>query len=186
MARLFTYGNLKRVATQPGTNHLPGTYFTAYGVQYGAGAFNNTTDSMEPGEVVEIVKSSEKGYSVKRATASITADTAAIVLRDIMGVRAIEEGIFEEYVPSVSMTVVPASAPHGWGIAVPVISTATPAAGGQVYIGLGTGTTTLGGVYAAEQGVDGVDSIVLTGWKFAGAKYQPTTDASYAAIIQKL
>lgn len=186
MARLFTYGKLKRVATQPGTNHLPGTYFTAYGVQYGAGAFNTTANNIEPGEVVEIVKSTDKGYSVKRATASLTAATAAIVVRDIMGVRAIEDGLFEEYLPGVPMTVVPASAPHGWAVSVSVVDDETPAAGGQVYIGLGTNDTILGGVYASAQGVDGVDSIELTDWTFAGAKFAPTDSSSYAVVIQKL
>lgn len=185
MARLFTYGKLKRVATQPGTNHLPGTYFTAYGVQYGAGAFNNTTDNIEPGEVVEIVKTSDKGYSVKRATADITAETAAIVLRDIMGVRAIEEGVFEEYVPGQPMTVVPATTPHGWAVSVSVVDGQTPAAGGTVYVGLGTGGTVLGGIYAAEQGAGGVDTVELTNWTFAGEKYAPTNSDSYAAVIQR-
>lgn len=185
MARLFTYGKLKRVATLPGKNHLPGTYYTAYGIQYGAGAFNNTANDMEPGEIVEIDATSDKGYSVKRATSSLTADTAAIVIRDIMGVRAIEEGIFKDYKPGVPMTVVPASAPHGWAISVPLAS-GEPSVGDAVYVGLGTGATTVGAIYATAQGDAGVDSIELTDWTFASTRFQPTDDDSYAVIIQKL
>lgn len=186
MARLFTYGKLKRVATQPGTNHLPGTYYTAYGVQYGAGAYNNTSNNIEPGEVVEIDQSTDKGYDVKRATSSLTAATAAIVLRDIMGVRAIEEGVFEDYVQGTAFTVVPASAPQGWSIVVPVVDDETPAVGGTVYVGLGTNDSVAGAIYASEQGVDGVDSIELTGWTFATTKFLPTGSTSYAVTIQKL
>ena len=184
-ARLFTYGKLKRVATQPGTNHLPGTYFTAYGVQYGAAAFNNTANNTEPGEVVEITSSNDKGYTVKRATSSLTSNTAAIVLRDVMGVRTIQKGVLEEFVPNVPITVVPATAPQGWTIVVPITVNETAAAGGNVYVGLGTNNTVLGGIYANAQG-SGNDSVQLTGWKFQGTKFAPTDNASsYAVVIGK-
>jgi len=183
-SRLFTYGRLNRTATKPGQNHLPGTYFTAYGIQYGAGAFNATTNDMEPGEPVEIVKSTAKGYSVKRATASITLATTAFVLRDVMGVRAIEEGVFEAYAPGQPMTVVPASAPAGWSFVVPLVAAEAPAVGGAVYIGLGTNSSVLGGVYAAQPN-SGTDTITLTGFTFASTSFVPTSDASIAAVIQK-
>jgi len=186
MARLFTYGKLNKVATKPGQNHLPGTYYTAYGVQYGAGAFNNTSNDMEPGEIVEIDSTSDKGYSVKRATSSLTANTAAIVLRDIMGVRAIEDGVFENYEPGVPMTVVPATAPHGWSIVVPLVAAEDPSVGDAVYVGLGTNDTVLGGVYASAQGDGGADSIKLTDWTFASESFTPTDDDSLAVVIQKL
>ena len=184
MARLFTYGNLSRLATKAGQNHLPGSYFGQYGVQYGAGGFNVTANDMEPGEIVEISKSTEKGYSVKRATSSLTAATAAIIVRDIMGVRAIQEGVFENYEPGTPMTVVPVSAPHGWPIVVPVVDGETPVVGNTVYIGLGTNSTVLGGVYDAAQG-GGSDSIALTGWTFGSTKFKPTSSSSYAVVIQK-
>jgi hypothetical protein len=185
MARLFTYGKLNRTATIPGNNFLPGTYFTAYGIQYGAGAFNTTTLSMEPGEVVEIVSASDKGYSVKRATSSITEATAGVVLRDVMGVRTIEAGVFEEYIPGVPMSFIPFSAPVGWSVSVPVVAGQTPAVGGTIYIGKGSGSSILGGVYAAAQG-GGSDTVALTNWKFASVKYTPTSDASLAAIITRV
>lgn len=185
MARLFTYGRLNKIATIPGANHLPGTYFNAYGIQYGAGAFNTTANSMEPGEPVEIVSSNDKGYSVKRATSSLTVATTAFVLRDVMGVRVVEAGLFEEYVPGTPMTVVPASAPQGWAIVVPIVAAQSPAVGGQVYIGLGSGSSVLGGVYAAAQG-GGSDTISLTGWTFGSTKFTPTNSASICAVIQKL
>lgn len=185
-ARLFTYGLIKRVATQPGTNHLPGTYYSPYGIQYGASAFNNTANNTEPGEIVEIAANTDKGYAVKRATNAMTANTAAIVVRDVMGVRTIQKGVLEEYVPSVPLTVIPATAPHGWSIVVPVVANETPAAAGQVYVGIG-GAATVGAIYANAQGTNGENSIALTGWTFAGTKYAPTTNASsYVAVIQKL
>lgn len=186
MARLFTYGRLNKVATIPGKNHLPGTYFTAYGIQYGAGAFNVTANSMEPGEVVEIVGSTNKGYNVKRATASITAATAAILLRDVMGVRTIKEGVFEEYVPGTPMTCVPVSAPAGWSIVVPLVAGEVPVVGNPVFVGLGTNGTVLGGVYDAAQGAAGVDSIELTGWTFQSVSFTPTVGTSIAAVIAKI
>lgn len=185
-ARYFTYGRVNKYATVPGTNHLPGSYFTAYGIQYGAGAVNISSQTTEPGEIVEISKSTDKGYIVKRATASITAATAAIVLRDVMGVNTIEAGIFQEYAAGKIMTVVPVSAPQGWSIVVPVLDDETPVVGNTVYVGLGTNGTTLGAIYDAAQGVDGVDSIALTGWTFATTKFQPTTSDSYAVVIQKV
>jgi len=185
-SRLFTYGKLKRIATQPGTNHLPGTFYSAYGIQYGASAFNNTANNTEPGEIVEIAASTDKGYAVKRATANITVNTAAIVVRDIMGVRSIANGVLEEFVPGVPLTVIPATAPNGWSIVVPIVANETAAAGGAVYIGLGTNNTVLGGVYANAQG-SGADTANMTGWTFGGAKFAPTTNASsYAVVIQKL
>lgn len=186
MARLFTYGRLNKVATIPGENHLPGTYFNAYGLQYGAGAFNVTSDSIEPGEIVEISTSTNKGYSVKRATASLTAATAAIVLRDVMGVNTIQDGVFEEYAPGKPLSIVPASAPQGWSISVPVVDGETPVVGNTVYVGLGTNGTVLGGVYASAQGTGGEDTIELTGWTFQTTKYQPTTSSSYAVVIGKI
>jgi|GEM_PF-2357015 len=185
MARLFTYGKLNRFATIPGQNHLPGTYFTAYGIQKGAGAFNNTSDNIEPGEIVEIVNSTTKGYSVKRATSSLTAVKAAIVVRDIMGVNIIDEGLFEEYAPGKPMTVVPATAESGWTITVPIVAGQTPALGGKVYVGLGTNGSIAGAIYAEEQGTDGVDSIELTDWTFASTSFTPTGSDSIAAVIQK-
>lgn len=184
-ARLFTYGRINKYATVPGANHLPGNYYTAYGIQYGAGAVNLSSETTEPGEVVEIVKSTDKGYIVKRATSSLTAATAAIVLRDVMGVNTIQAGVFEEYAAGKIMTVVPASAPQGWSIVVPVVAGQTPAVGGTVYIGLGSGTSVLGAVYAAAQG-GGSDTVVLTDWTFATTSFTPTTDASIAAVIQKV
>jgi hypothetical protein len=185
-ARLFTYGKLKRIATQPGTNHLPGTYFAAYGIQYGAGAWNNTANNTEPGEVVEIAASSDKGYTVKRATSSLTLNTAAIVVRDIMGVRTMTNGVLEEFVPGVPLTVIPATTPHGWSIVVPIVANETAAAGGAVYVGLGTNNTVLGGIYANAQGTNGADSIALTGWTFGGTKFAPTLNtSSYAVVIKK-
>jgi len=185
MARLFTYGKLNRTCTIPGNNALPGTYVVAYGIQYGAGAFNTTTLSMEPGEFVEIVTSTDKGYSVKRATASITEATAGIILRDVMGVRAIQEGLFEEYLPGVPMSFVPLSAPVGWSIVVPVVAGQSPAVGGVVYIGKGSGSSVLGGVYAAAQG-GGSDTVALTNWKFSSVKYTPTSDASICAVVTRV
>jgi hypothetical protein len=186
MGRLFTYGRLNKVATIPGANHLPGTYFNAYGIQYGAGAFNVSANSMEPGEIVEIEGSTDKGYKVKRATASITAATSAILLRDVMGVRSIQEGVFEEYIPGTPMTCVPASAPQGWSIVVPVVAGEVPVVGNTVYVGLGTNGTVLGGVYDSAQGSGGADSIALTGWTFQSLKFTPTSGASIAAVIGKI
>lgn len=185
-ARLFTYGKLKRTATKPGTNHLPGTYFTAYGVQYGAAAFNNTANNTEPGEVVEITASGDKGYTVKRATANLTVNTAAIVLRDVVGVRTIQAGVLEEYVANkVPITIVPATAAAGWSIVVPIVATETPAVGGAVYVGI-NGAAKLGAIYANAQGTNGANSIALTGWKFASTRFNPTTNTtSNCAVIQK-
>lgn len=185
MARLFTYGRLNKYATKPGTNHLPGTYFTAYGIQKGAAAVNISGETTEPGEIVEIVKSTEKSYIVKRATSSLTAAKAAIVLRDVMGVNIIQAGVFEEYAAGKIMTVVPASVSDGWSVSVPIVAGQTPAVGGKVYVGLGTNGTVLGGIYAAAQGSSGVDSIELTNWTFGSTKFTPTKSASIAAVIQK-
>ncbi len=185
-ARLFTYGRLKRVATLPGVNYLPGTYYSAYGIQYGAAAFNNTANNTEPGEIVEIAASTTKGYSVKRATNAMTANTAAIVVRDVIGVRSIAKGVLEEYTNQVPITIIPATAPHGWSVVVPVVANETPAAGGTVYVGI-NGAATVGAIYANAQGTNGANSIALTGWTFEGAKFAPTENASsYVAVIKKL
>ena len=141
---------------------------------------------MEPGEVVEIVGSTNKGYNVKRATSSLTAATAAILLRDVMGVRTIKEGVFEEYVPGTPMTCVPVSAPAGWSVVVPLVAAEVPVVGNPVFVGLGTNGTVLGGVYDAAQGAAGVDSIELTGWKFQSLSFTPTVSTSIAAVIAKI
>lgn len=182
--RLFTYGKINRYATIPGSNHLPGTYWNAYGVQYGASAFNATANNMEPGEPVEIVLSSDKGYSVKRLTTSATASSIGILVRDVLGVRTQEAGVFKEYVPGMPMTIVPASAPQGWSIVVPLASSQTPAVGGQVYVGTAsTANTTAGAIYTTNVNSE---CVTLTGWTFGSLKFTPTSDASLAVVIQKI
>jgi hypothetical protein len=186
MARIFVYGRLNKIATIPGANHLPGSYFTAYGIQYGAGAFNLTANNMEPGEVVEIVSSTNKGYNVRRAAATTTAANAAIILRDVMGVRTIQEGVFEDYVPGTPMTCIPVSAPAGWSVVVPVVAGEVPVVGTPVFVGLGTGGTVAGGVYDAAQGAGGVDSVQLTDWVFQSVSFRPTASNSIAVVIAKI
>lgn len=185
MARLFTYGRLNQKATLPGLA-LPGQYVIAHGVQYGEGAIDvDATNDVEFGEPVEITASGDKGTGIKRVTSSIASTTLAFVLRDIVGVRTIQAGTVEAPHKSIPISVVKASAPSGWAIAVPLAGSQTPAVGGSVYIGKGSGSTVAGAVYATAQGSGGADSID-SGWKFASLKYKPTAGAGECAWITKI
>lgn len=181
MARLFQYGKLNRTVTKAGRNGLPGTFFSAYGVQYGAGAFNVEPDKpLEFGEAVEIVSQNERAYGVKRVTTTVTADTLAFVVRDIVGIRTIKPGVAEEPGKDVPLTVIPANSPNGWEIIVPISDTLTPTIGGKVYINTGAGSTVAGAVNTAS--TNAIDS----GWVFASEKFAPTTGAGRAVVIRKI
>lgn len=184
MARLYTYGRLNQKATLPGLA-LPGQYVIAHGVQYGEGAFDaDATNDVEFGEPVEITVSNERATGIKRVTSNITSATLAFVLRDIVGVRTIQAGVAEAPNKLVPASVVKASAPSGWAIAVPLAASQIPAVGGTVYIGKGTNSTVAGAVYATAQGNGGADSID-SGWKFASLKYKPTSSSGEVAWITK-
>ena len=185
MARLYTYGKLNRIINKPGQNALPGTYTSAQGVQFAQGAFKTTADAIEFGEVVELVSENAKGLGIKRATASLTANTAVIVVRDLVGVRTIQAGIAETVGDGVPFSAIKANSAHAWDIVVPVVAGETPAVGGAVYVGLGTNGTVLGGIYDSAQGAGGVDSIALTGWTFKSTTFTPTSSASICAVIGK-
>lgn len=185
MARLYTYGILNRIASIPGINALPGTYVNAHGIQYGEGAFDaDATNDMEFGEPVEIASTNQKGVGVKRATSSLTAATLAFVIRDVVGVASVDQGNVEGPRAGVPMTIVKASTPNTWAFVVPLVAGITPAIGGKVYIGLGTNSTVLGGVYAAAQGSGGVDSID-SGLYFQSLKFTPTSSTGICAWIGK-
>jgi len=178
MGRLYVYGKLNRIASIPGISALPGTYTVAHGVQYGEGAFDaDATYNLEFGEPVEIASENQKAVGVKRATSSLTAATLAFVVRDIVGVRSITSGVAEAPASNVPLTIVKASAPHSFAICVPLAASVTAAAGGSVYIGLGSGSTVAGAVYAAAQG--GGSNSIDSGWKFLTAKFAPTSDTTY-------
>lgn len=185
MARLYTYGRLNQKATLTGLA-LPGTYTIAHGVQYGEGALNvDASNVIEFGEPVEIVASSDKGTSVKRVTSSITAATLGFVIRDIVGVRVIQAGVAEGPNKQVPATIVKASAPSGWAVAVPLAASQTVALGGKAYIGKGSGSSVAGAVYATAQGSGGTDSID-SGWVFTSLKYKPTASSGEVAWITKI
>jgi hypothetical protein len=59
----------------------------------------------------------------------------------------------------------------------------TPAVGGQVFVGKGTGTTVAGVLYTSAQGSGGADSIAST-WKFASLKFAPTDGAGFAVEVE--
>lgn len=185
MARLYTYGSLNRINNVPGKNALPGTYTSAQGIQFAQGAMKTTSDAIEFGEVVELVSENAKGLGVKRATSSITADTAVIVVRDLVGVRTIQAGVAETVGDGVPFSVVKANSAHNWDIVVPLVAGVTPAVGGAVYVGKGSNGTVLGGIYATAQGSGGADSIALTGWTFKSLKFTPTSSAGICAVIGK-
>lgn len=185
MGRLYTYGILNRVANKPGVHALPGTYVAAHGVQYGQGAFDaDATNNIEFGEPVEITVENQKGIGVKRATSSLTAATLAFVIRDVVSVRSMDDKIAEKPSPDQPFTVVKASSPTGWDFAVALAASQTPAAGGKVYIGLGTGSTVVGAVYATAQGAGGADSID-SGLIFKSTKFKPTSSTGEVAWIGK-
>jgi len=185
MARLFTYGKLNRHATIAGGNHLPGTYYGVWGIQYAAGAYNTTPDNaIEFGEVVEIVQSNDKAYGVKRATSALTLATAAITLRDIVGVQTQTIGTVEGPGTSKAFSVIPASAPTGWSVVVVLAASQTPAVAGLVYVGTATSVATVAGaIYTTDVGTE---CVALTGWTFGGTKFTPTNGVGICAVITKL
>lgn len=184
MARIFKYGKLRRVNNVPGINHLPGTYFNAQGVQYGQGAVNTVpADTIEFGEIVEIVSENNKSLTVKRATSNIAVGIAGIVLRDITGITGLREGVSEGYeMPHVPLTVVKCAAPGTWDVVVPLAASQSIVAGTIPRVGTGEGTTVAGAIYAAAVTTNTKE---LTGFTFKGAKFKPTLGNSEAVLIGK-
>ncbi len=185
MARLFTYGKLKRAATIPGL-HLPGTYTSAQGVQFGTSAIVDEAVDVEFGEVVAITGETDKGLKVKRATSTLLASlaTAGVVVKDVIGQREIKAGFVNGAKAGavVPITVVPLSAPKGWEIVIPVGEAV--AAGDPVFIGNGSKTSAKAGAGYKEQ-KDTTGCLELTGYVYATASYKPTTSDSLCAVIKK-
>lgn len=176
MARIFEYGKLERRATKIG-NFLPGQFTDAQGVYYGTGAIATDTNAYEFGELVEIVGRTNKVLKVKRATSSIALATTGFVIRDVVGQRVIESGIIEgiKAESGLPFTVLPASAPQGWGFVVPVSKAVSK--GDQVY----GDKTTLGALTNTS-----TSNLELTGWKFASDSYKPTSGAGLCAFVEKV
>lgn len=184
MARIFSYGKLRRVNNVPGINHLPGTYFNAQGVQYGQGAVNSVpADKIEFGEIVEITGENNKSLVVKRATNNITVGIAGIALRDITGITSLREGVSEGYeMPHVPLTVVKCAAPGAWDVVVPLAASQNIVEGTIPRVGTGEGTTVAGAIYAAAVTTNTKE---LTGFIFKGAKFKPTLGDGEAVLIGK-
>lgn len=184
MARLYTYGNLKDINTIPNQNALPGTLVGAWGVRLIAQAFKGS-DDIEFGEVVELAQTEAgKAYTISRVDGSTVASKLGVIVRDVVGATFIGAGIVEAPKDSVPVSVMPFGAETHFPVVVPLAGSQTPAVGGKVYIGLGTGSTVAGAVYATAQGAGGVDSID-SGWVFGSLKFKPTTSTGECAVIAK-
>src|SRR5690554_6883521 len=94
MARLFTYGKLKRINTIPNLL-LPGEFATAFGVKYAQPALVTDGNAIEFGETVLVTGINDRSATITRATSSITNANAAFVLREVTGQRVVAPGIIE-------------------------------------------------------------------------------------------
>lgn len=180
--RIFTYGRLNNLVTKPGQNFLPGAFTNAYGIQYGAGAFALNGVRFEFGEAVKIAGETNRAYNIERVDGTTTAGQLGVVIRDVVGVRSMEDTIATGPAKDVPLTIVPFVAPHGWAIAVPLAEGEIPVVGGTVYVGNGEEDTIAGAFYATPV----VDGTIETEYKFIGLAYNPTSSASQCAIISKI
>lgn len=182
MARLFTYGKLKRINTISNLL-LPGEFATAFGVKYAQPALVTDGNAIEFGETVLVTGVNDRSATITRATSSITNANAAFVLREVTGQRVVAPGIIEGIAAGVKLpvTIVKADSQHTWSIVVPVAEDV--AAGNPVYVGKGSGSTVAGALYKEAKGNGGADTVLLTNWKFQTASYQPTTGAGKCAVI---
>ena len=175
----FAYGSLPRQLRQKG--YLPGHITKAFGPRYVAAGIAKDGVNLEFGEIVELESQNSKGYVVKATGAATTADKIAVVVRDVVGFDAVGGGIVHTPKDNVTLSLfVPTAGNKGRIVA--ILGGGTPAVGGDVFLGLGTGATTAGVLYAAAQGAAGVDTVALTNWKFASTRFAPTTNATAFAV----
>lgn len=184
MARIFEYGKLNRVASKQG-NFLPGMFTDAQGVYYGKAAIGVTTEDYKFGEIVEIKGETNKALQVARADANTA--NFGFVIRDVVGQRVVEAGMIEgvEANSNLPFTVLPASAPQGWGFVVAVGKEVQK--GAAIGMGKGTGSgaakRNLGVAY--EKGED-TNVAAITGWVFASDSFKPTSGDGLCAFVKKV
>lgn len=183
MARLFTYGRLNDINTIPNKNALPGTLVGAWGANLVSPAYKGA-DTVEFGEIVAIDQvENAKGYKVSRLVTGTTAGKLGIIVRDVVGANFVGAGIVEAPKDTVPLSVIPLVGNVYFPVVGILASSQTPAVGGKVYVGKGTGSAVAGAIYTSAQG-GGSDSLD-TGWVFASLKFKPTTGAGEAVQIAK-
>lgn len=188
MATKFTYGSLPRVIKSKG--YLPGHITKAFGPRYiAAGILKTGTDAVEFGEFVELESNTDKSYIVKTLDSGTTAAQLGLVVRDVVGSRYLTQEDGENNIVAYPKTNVPlsifvASAGNKGKIVAILAASQTPAVGGNVFVGKGTGTTVAGVLYTTAQGSGGADSVAATGWKFASLKFAPTEGAGQAVEVE--
>jgi hypothetical protein len=175
----FVYGSLPRQLKQKG--YLPGHITKAFGPRYVAAGIAKDGVAVEFGEFVELESQNSKGYVVNVVDASTALGTEAVIVRDVVGFDATGGGIVHAPKDNVTLSLfVPTEGNKGKIVA--ILGGGTPAVGGAVFLGLGTGATTAGVLYAAAQGAGGVDTLALTTWKFASTRFAPTTKSDAYAV----
>lgn len=188
MATKFTYGSLPRVIKEKG--YLPGHITSAFGPRYiAAGILKTGTTAVEFGEFVELESNTDKSYIVKVLDSGTTAAQLGLVVRDVVGNRYLTQEDGENNIIAYPKTNVPLSifvptAGNKAKVVGILAASQTPAVGGNVFVGKGTGSTVAGVLYTSAQGTEGADTVAATGWKFASLKFAPTEGAGQAVEVE--
>lgn len=183
----FVYGALPRTIKAKG--YLPGHITSAFGPRYvAAGILKAGATPVEFGEFVELESNTSKSYIAKVVDSGTTAAQLGVVVRDVVGSSLLTNDEGDNNIVAFPKKNVPlsifAQTAGNKGKIVGILATSqTPAVGGQVFVGKGTGSSVAGALYTAAQGTDGVDSIA-SGWVFASVKFQPTEGAGEAVEIE--
>lgn len=183
----FVYGSLPRTLKQKG--YLPGHITSAFGPRYVApGILKTGTDAVEFGEFVELESNTSKSYIVKIVDSGTTAAQLGVVVRDVVGgaLLTTDEGdnnIIAYPKKNVPLSIFAQTAGNKGKIVAILAPSQTPAVGGQVFVGKGTGGTVAGALYTAAQGSEGVNSIA-TDWQFASLKFVPTEGTGEAVEVE--
>ena len=183
----FAYGSLSRVLKPKG--YLPGSITSAFGPRYvAAGILKTGTTAVEFGEFVELESNTSKSYIVKVVDAGTTAAQLGVVVRDVVGGALLttdegENNIIAYPKKNVPLSIFVQTAGNKGKIVAFLGASQTPAVGGAVFVGKGTGTTVAGALYTSAQGSSGVDT-VASDWVFASLKFQPTEGAGEAVEVE--
>jgi hypothetical protein len=183
----FVYGALPRTLKAKG--YLPGHITSAFGPRYvAAGILKAGETAVEFGEFVELESNTSKSYIAKVVDAGTAVAQLGVVVRDVVGSSLLTNDEGDNNIVAFPKKNVPLSlfiqtAGNKSKIVAILAASQTPAVGGQVFVGRGTGSTVAGVLYTAAQGSAGVDTIA-TDWKFASLKFQPTEGAGEAVEVE--
>jgi hypothetical protein len=184
MAKFNYSSGLPRVVKQ--IAFLPGRQTKMFGPRYhdvGKVVADSADAGYLPefGEFVEIKGSDAKGLLIDEVDADTAKADLAFVVRDIVGAQTLGDGIVAGAKANVPLTLAIQTAGQK-GQYVAILGGGTPSVGGTVHVGLGTGATVAGVVYASAQGLQGVDSIE-TDWVFASSRFAPLNATNVYAVM---